>query len=231
MSAPLFKFKDTHSTSRRPHHRRRFLLVSMIGLLEFVMPWIALHVCIRKNDCSFSLGMFSGFGKNKIRMSRPRPWPAPMASFTGMWPMLLLLWWGLSGVEGYDNKKNNKRINIFALHVSFVPLFLFAVSAAYCSFSLGMFSGFGKNKIRMSRPRPWPAPMASFTGMWPMLLLLWWGVAVSAAYATSMCIYKFSKSNSNRTKKVRVALRRQGIALRIAITILLIFYPGKLLWL
>ena len=150
MSAPLFKFKDTHSTSRRPHHRRRFLLVSMIGLLEFVMPWIALHVCIRKNDCSFSLGMFSGFGKNKIRMSRPRPRPAPMASFTGMWPMLLLLWWG---------------------------------------------------------------------------------VAVSAAYATSMCIYKFSKSNSNRTKKVRVALRRQGIALRIAITILLIFYPGKLLWL
>lgn len=118
--------------------KRFFVMISMIGLLAFVMPWIALHLCSRKNVCFFSLDTFSGVGKNQ------------------------------------------KRMNCFALHVSFVPLFLFAVSAAY---------------------------------------------------ATSMCIYKFSKSNSNRTKKVRVALRRQGIALRIAITILLIFYPGKLLWL
>ena len=74
------------------------------------MPWIALHVCSRKNVCFFSLDTFSGVGKNQKRMKRPRPRRHPMHALS----ILFMIYW--TGRVGYAQERANVQFCAHDLH-------------------------------------------------------------------------------------------------------------------
>jgi surface protein len=85
-----------------PNMKGFFVMVSMLGLLAFVMPWITLHVCSRKTVSFFSLDTFSGVGKNQKRI----PSPSTISIIGISWAKLWLLSWAVGGVEGYVKLPN-----------------------------------------------------------------------------------------------------------------------------